>query len=359
MKISFNIKFIDEAYGGGMSFARSLKAFLEDKGITVINHLDDDDIDIILHINITFTSAYSFYAAYLYKIDHPDTLIIHRMNDSGMHRSNVLMTRLMITCCGYSDYLVYISEWLRNLMQPRLSSEKPSTVIYNGADSRIFNQFHNKGWDGRSKLKIVTHHWSSNYLKGHEIYEYLDELLDQESFRQRYEFTYIGNYPKGLKYRNTRLIPPLNKFELADELKKHDVYLTGARNEAAGMHHIEGALCGLPILYVNSGGVPEYCSEYGIEICNENLQGALKQIRSEYGRYREKMKSYGNTACAMGGNYLKLFRESILKRREFSRQVEALKRNPFCRVYKGYLRLQDKLYPLYLKKGGLNLRFLY
>ena len=333
-----------------MSFANSLKAFLEDKGITVINHLDDNDIDIILHINITFTSAYSFYAAYLYKIDHPNTLIVHRMNDSGMHRSNALMTRLMITCCGYSDYLVYISEWLRNLMQPRLSSEKPSTVIYNGADSGIFNQFHNKGWDGRSKLKIVTHHWSSNYLKGHEIYEYLDELLDQEPFRQRYEFTYIGNHPEGLKYRNTRLIPPLNKFELADELKKHNVYLTGARNEAAGMHHIEGALCGLPILYVNSGGVPEYCGEYGIEICKENLQEALKQIRSEYGRYREKIKSYGNTACAMGGNYLKLFGELFLKRREFSRRVEALKRNPFCKFYKGYLRLQDKLYPLYLKK---------
>jgi glycosyltransferase involved in cell wall biosynthesis len=352
MKISFNIRFIDDAYGGGMSFARSLKAFLEDKGITVINHLDDDDIDIIFHINITYTSAYSFYVAYLYKIDHPDTLIVHRINDSGMHRSSILMTRLMIACCGYSDYLIYISEWLRNLMQPRFSSEKPSTVIHNGADTRIFNQSRNRSWDGKSKLKIVTHHWSSNYLKGHEIYKYLDELLGQESFRQKYEFTYIGRYPEDLKYKNTKLIPPLNSFALAEELKKHDVYLTGARNEAAGMHHIEGALCGLPILYVNSGGVSEYCSEYGIEICRENLQEALEQMRREYSRYRDKINNYGNTADAMNENYLKLFGDLLVKRKDFSRQVEALKQNPFCSFYKRYLRLRDKLYPLYLRRGG-------
>jgi hypothetical protein len=351
MKISFNINFIDGAYGGGMSFANSLKVFLEDKGITVINHLDDDDIDIILHINITFTSAYSFYAAYLYKIDHPNTLIVHRINDSGMHRSSALMSRLMITCSYYSDYLVYISEWLRNLMRPKLSSEKPSAVIYNGADATIFNQCRSRRWDKKSKLKIVTHHWSDNYLKGHEIYKRLDELLDQESFRQRYEFTYIGNCPKGLEYKNTKLIATLNKFALVDELKKHDVYLTGARDEAAGMHHIEGALCGLPILYVNSGGIPEYCREYGIEICMETLQEALEQMRREYNRYCDKIKNYGNTACAMNENYLKLFRELLLKRKDFSRRVEALKHNPFYKFYRGYFHLHNKLYPLYLKRG--------
>ena len=30
------------------------------------------------------------------------------------------------------------------------------------------------------------------------------------------------------------------------------------------MHHIEGALCGLPILFRNSGSLPEYCKKYGV-----------------------------------------------------------------------------------------------
>ncbi|MDD5063415.1 MAG: glycosyltransferase [Phycisphaerae bacterium] len=341
-----------------MSFANFLKAFLENKGVTVINHLDDDDIDIILHVNITFTSAYSFYAAYLYKLDHPDTIIVHRMNDSGMHRSNALMSRSMITCCGYSDYLVYISEWLQNLMQPKSSAAKPSIVIYNGADAAIFNQSHHKEWDKKSKLKIVTHHWSSNYLKGHEIYKHLDELLDEKPFQEKYEFTYIGNYPKGLQYKNTQLIPPLNKLELAAALKKHDVYLTGARDEAAGMHHIEAALCGLPILYVNSGGIPEYCREYGIEVSKENLRQALLQIYRDYDRYYNKMKSYANTASAMSENYLKLFEELIPRRKEFSEHAVTLKHTPFYNLYRGCLRLKDKLYSLCLRRGSLISRIL-
>ena len=47
--------------------------------------------------------------------------------------------------------------------------------------------------------------------------------------------------------------------ELANELRKHDIYITGSKNEPSGNHHMEGALCGLPILYVNSGALPEYC----------------------------------------------------------------------------------------------------
>ena len=29
-------------------------------------------------------------------------------------------------------------------------------------------------------------------------------------------------------------------------------------------HHMEGALCGLPILYKDSGAASEYCNDFGI-----------------------------------------------------------------------------------------------
>ena len=47
-------------------------------------------------------------------------------------------------------------------------------------------------------------------------------------------------------------------------LSKNHVYLTASINEPAGMHHIEGALSGLPIIYRNSGAIPEYCSDFGV-----------------------------------------------------------------------------------------------
>ena len=66
--------------------------------------------------------------------------------------------------------------------------------------------------------------------------------------------------------------------ELASELKEHDIYITGSLNEPSGNHHIEGALfCGLPILYINSGGIAEYCS-YGLEINLDNFEEKILYI---------------------------------------------------------------------------------
>ena len=41
---------------------------------------------------------------------------------------------------------------------------------------------------------------------------------------------------------------------------------------------MEGALCGLPILYVNSGALPEYCNNYGLEFTKNNLIEKIEQI---------------------------------------------------------------------------------
>ena len=43
------------------------------------------------------------------------------------------------------------------------------------------------------------------------------------------------------------------------------------------MHHIEGILCGLPIIYRESGALPEYCKKYGISFKNEKFLPALKK----------------------------------------------------------------------------------
>jgi len=45
--------------------------------------------------------------------------------------------------------------------------------------------------------------------------------------------------------------------------------LTGARFEACGMHHIEAAACGLPVIYHKDGGaINEICKNYGREVSN-------------------------------------------------------------------------------------------
>ena len=79
--------------------------------------------------------------------------------------------------------------------------------------------------------------------------------------------------------------PPVAGRELASELRDADLYVTGAVNESAGMHHIEAALCGLPILYVDSGATPEYCNGFGMIVDQNSIEAVLWDCLNESDRY--------------------------------------------------------------------------
>ena len=101
-------------------------------------------------------------------------------------------------------------------------------------------------------------------MKGADIYTMLDELMGTKRWRGRLSFTYIGNLPKTVYFKNATHIPPLDGEPLADALRGHHAYVTGSINEPGGNHQNEGALCGLPLLYRDSGCMPEYCSGFGV-----------------------------------------------------------------------------------------------
>lgn len=320
MKVSINSPVIDGAYGGGMSFVVQLNEYLKNKGVKVINHLNDNDIDIILHLNVTYTYSYSFYKAFQYKTQHPEVRIVHRVGDSGLQRPHSFMAKTMTLCSSSSDHLVYVSSWLKEVMYSKLKDPVPYSIIMNGVDQekqKAYSLQHKAPWDGRSKLKIVTHHWSSNYDKGHYFYQILDSLLANADYRDKYEFTYIGNYPKNLKYRNTNLIPAMQKEELMEEISRHHVYLTGSKNEASGNHALEGISLGLPILYYESGGIPEYAYQYGLRYKKGDFESQLAEIRKEYFKFIPIVKNSDFSGIRMSDQYLTLF-ENLLRKKDLS-----------------------------------------
>ena len=67
-----------------------------------------------------------------------------------------------------------------------------------GADKKIFNNVNIMPWEKAEKLRIVTHHWGANWNKGFDIYQYLDNLLDDPLWNEKIVFTYIGNLLKNL-----------------------------------------------------------------------------------------------------------------------------------------------------------------
>jgi|SRR6056300_267849 len=332
MKVSIGAKIIDGPWGGGNLFAKNLSNFLISKGHNVVFDLNDIDIDIILLTDPRKSSESSTYTHeeiidYLQNINS-NAVVIHRINECDERKNTRGLNKFIINANKAADSTVFVSSWLMNLYQSQGQLIKENLVILSGSDIKIFNREEISKWDKTKKLKIVTHHWGTDKNKGFEIYKKIDELIDSPEFKNLIEFTYIGNLPKNLKFKNTTIIDPLEGLKLAEALKKNNLYITASLNEPSGNHHIEAAQCGLPVMYIESGGVTEYCKGYGIPFTNDDLPEKIKLAMSKYDFYYEKMKTYPYSSDLMVEQYLTLMIELVGKRQDVSknRNIDEVKK---------------------------------
>ena len=224
-----------------------------------------------------------------------------------------LRLRLANAC---ADHTVFVGSWLRDLPTWRAKERAPTSVILNGADTRVFNAAGHRRWDGAGPLRLVTHHWGGNWMKGFDVYQRLDRMLAEPAWRGRIAFTYIGNLPPGFGFENATHVMPLTGDALADELRRHHVYLTASINEPGGHHQNEGALCGLPLIYRDSGCLPEYCDGFGVMFEPDGFEAALERMIAECDRWAAAMPSYPHTAERTTAAYIELFGELVSRRDE-------------------------------------------
>jgi len=265
MKVFFNRKLRRNPWGGGIHFATGLADFLESQGHKVVNSYDHD-VDVILMLDPRddegFGSVHHIlqFKQWLNRSGRK-VKVVHRINDTDIARGTNFLVDLNIKSNDVvADETVFISNWLKEHYQQH-GFNRSSHVITNGFNHEWFYPVNQEKKDG--PIKVVTHHWSDNYNKGFDAYIELDKQLAN---RKDIQFTYIGRYYKGYNPTNTKIVAPLYGKELGDELRNHDVYLTAARWEACGMHHIEASSCGLPVAYhFEGGGVNEVCRPHGVE----------------------------------------------------------------------------------------------
>jgi len=307
--------------GGGVSFLNALISGLESKGHKIFFDLKHKELDIILildprwnHPNSSFNSREVL--KYLNEVNSR-VIVIHRINECDERKNTNFMNKKLCQINYLADATVFVGSWLLDLKVTNKSSfHDLDIVIRNGADKFIYNNENFIPWPGSGTLKLVTHHWSNNRMKGFDIYEELDLLLEQEDFASKFSFTYIGNLPKNFKFKNSVHVQPLHGVTLATKIKEHHGYITASINEPGGNHQNEGAACGLPLLYRNSGCLPEYCDGYGVMFDENNFQTKLIEFRNTYNDYVDVMDKFPNTAEVMVNNYVKYF-ESLLEKRDF------------------------------------------
>jgi hypothetical protein len=336
MKVAIGYVLVDGPWGGGNQFARSLAEALAAKKHEVRFDLADRDIDIILLTDPRGRSpTVSFHAGsivrYLLAVN-PRALVVQRINECDERKNTRHMNRLLRQANYVADHTVFIASWLQELAVWR--RESTSSVILNGADTRIFNAVAHRAWNGSEPLRLVTHHWGGNRMKGFDVYEKLDQLMSEPQWRGRIEFTYVGNLPAGVRFANARHLAPLSGSALAAELASHHAYVTGSINEPAGMHHIEGALCGLPLIYRRSGALPEYCAGFGLPFDDaDEVPELIRSMMDNYTSFQAAMPAYANTAERMCESYIGLLddlytrRDAILAQRQLWRSPWMVLRN--------------------------------
>lgn len=334
MKISIGTKIKEGPWGGGNLFAINLKDYLVKNGHQVVNNLEDSNIDIILITEPRRTSESSAYTHidvenYLKYVNN-SALVIHRINECDERKNTNYVNKYLIRANSIADYTVFVSEWLKNLYLDQGLNKRNNFVVPAGANKKIFNSINYTPWNKSEKLKIVTHHWGANWNKGFDIYQKLDEMIALSEYKNLIGFTYIGNLPRNFTFKNSNVISPLAGEELSNEIKKHHVYLTASINEPSGNHHIEGAQCGLPLLFINSGGIPEYCQGYGVQFENYNFEHSLKELIQNYNVHLENNINYPFSAEKMSKEYEELIfemvenKEELLKKRIFTNKKTKL-----------------------------------
>lgn len=260
MKVYFNRQIRRSPYGGGAHFLSGYADYLIARGISVTDTLEPG-IDIIYMLDPRAENHQfpDWEVIKQYKRSFPQTRVIHRINDTDKARglSGQLEPLMIHANQEVADATVFISEWVKNhYLNLGYVASKLDAVIINGCNEDWFFPKHNKNI--HKPVRLVTHHWSDNPNKGADVYEYIDKVLLKS---QDFEFTYVGRYNKQLTPTNVKVLQPLYGLALGDELRRHDIYVTGARWEACGMHHIEGAACGLPVIcHADGGGVLELVS---------------------------------------------------------------------------------------------------
>ena len=319
-----------------INFSRQLIKHLEKENIDTTSQLNDPDIDIILLTEPRrYTESSSFnhldIKNYILEINK-DVIVINRINECDERKNSKGLNKFLISSSQISDHTIFISDWLSDLFIKQGFSKNSYSTIHNGADGEIF--FPNNRNKLSQKLKIVTHHWGNNENKGFKVYKLLDELLDKTEIKENFEFTYVGNLPENLSFKNVQVLSPMNSKNISEYLRNCDIYITGSENEPAGMHHIEGAMCGLPLLYMKSGGVNEYCENYGIEYNIDNLEEKLFELKNNYQTYKTKLVDYKFTGKSMVDNYFSLFKKLYENKKDFVKDRNKIKNMNLQNQYK-------------------------
>jgi glycosyltransferase involved in cell wall biosynthesis len=213
---------------------------------------------------------------YVHRVDGP--IDVYRGRNDGADRGIHTVNK------RFADKTIFQSRYsLEKHMELGMDFKNP-IVIMNAADPEIFNLYDRIEFSRNRKVRLIASSWSDNVNKGAALYKWLDENLDWE----RFEMTFVGRSP--VTYKNIRMLPPVDSMGMARLFREHDIYLTASRNDPCSNSLIEALNCGLPAVYLRSGGHPEIVKQAGVGFESaEEIPGLLDQVSDAYEAFQSRI----------------------------------------------------------------------
>lgn len=182
-----------------------------------------------------------------YKQRNPNVRIVHRVNECDARKGLVNdVDPILRYTSQFSDCSIFISQWLLDYHARMGWFCDRRHVILNGSD--LFKDFDCERSES-SKIRLVTHHWSNNEMKGFDVYEEIDRWIKG---REDVTFKYIGR-DRGT-FKNTEVVGPCWGKELAQALRDNDVYVSASRWDPGPNHIAESIAACLPTYVHPQGG---------------------------------------------------------------------------------------------------------
>jgi glycosyltransferase involved in cell wall biosynthesis len=261
-------------YGGGNQFLKALWGELERRKLRLENNTISPVTQACLY------NSYNFDFQRLRRMARPGCRMIHRVdgpltvyrgsNDDSDQRIWQINQELADATIFQSHYSLQMHQ------QMGLEFKSPRTIM-NAADPAIFHSHDRVQFDRSRKVRLITVSWSDNLNKGAPILKWIEDHLDWE----RFELTFVGH--SRIQFECIRILPPVPSLQLAELLRQNDIYIAPSRHDPCSNALIEALSCGLPALYLNSGGHPEIVGKAGLGFDSETeAPDLLEQLVAEY-----------------------------------------------------------------------------
>lgn len=295
--------------GGSYTFMQNFMHYLSAQGIAWTN-------DLAAAYDVLFINAWqtTYPTVLKAKQNHPTLRVVHRVDGSAQDYGRFDgADGLQRDVNRLADATIFQSEYSRfSTTQKYPLMKNDGVVIHNPVD---VEQYTPKGdrftLPATDKPRLLTVSWSTNRLKG------TWQLPQLAAQNPHLEFVFVGNAPIADAPANLHMMGTLGRDELPKMMRAVDIFLNLSLNDPCPNVVIEALASGLPVVYIQSGGVPELVQSAGMALTDvDTLAECVQQVMQHHQSYAQQARQLAlgrYTFDKVFPAYLDVIRQSVRK----------------------------------------------